>query len=240
MSRPNNSRRRGKGKGKNNHNVDAMIISSNHGAAKGDVLSVSSDLRQKQPSFNLVQSPPKNFLNAIHWIKDSFNWSTTISGAAGVTELNQAFNLGQCANATAVASLYDQYCIYSVHTKIMMTGNAIITAAVSYGQLYTALDYDNASNITTVSAIQQYSSVESSEIYPGKSYERYLKPCVGNIIGSSNGSAVTTNPARLWVNSSSTSQPHYGLRTINVGNSTAQTYGLDAVSTFVIGLRNSF
>jgi len=219
--------------------VDRQFVADHHGSGKGDVVSVPSDYRRRPPSFMLTQQPNPNFINNIFWAADTFQFSMTISGAAGVTELNQAWNLGQLGNAAAITALFDQFCIYSVFVKIMMTGNQIITPAVSYGQLYTAIDYDNASNISTVAAISQYSSMEMSEIIPGKSHERYMKPCVGAIVGSSGGSGVTTSPQRMWVNSSASSQPHYGFRIINVGNATAQTYGLDCVAHFIIGGRNT-
>jgi len=232
--------RNGRGRRKQNgDSVDRAFVRDHHAAGKGDVVSVPGDYSRRQPSFMLVQSPPRNFAQGITWITDTWFSQLNISGAGALTESNFAYVLSNLGNASSLVSIFDQYCVYAVFTSFTLTPVAITTAAVSYGQLFTAIDYDNANTIGSVAAITQYSSMEFSEIIPGKSHERFLKPCVGAIIGAGNASAVTTSPQRMWVNSAVTSQPHYGLRVIVVGNSTTQTYTLDITHRFIVGFRNT-
>jgi len=235
---PNKTKRRDR-KSRSGGGVDAAFVSDHHAAGRGDVVSVPGDYRRKPLSFLLNQSPPRNFANGITWITDTWVSSDPISGAGSISEPNLAFQLNQCANSGNIIAMFDQYCIYAVHVSFTLAPVAITTQAVAYGQLYTAVDFDNINAISTVSAISQYSSMEFSEIIPGKSHERYVKPCVGAIVGASNASAVTTSPQRMWVNSASAAQPHYGLRVLIVGNTTTQTYNLDVVARFIVGCRNT-
>jgi len=127
---------------------------------------------------------------------------------------------------------YDQYCMYSVHVRICMQNTSGSAAESGYGRINTAIDYDSIANVGTEAGIQAFGNCVTSEFVPGKSYERYFKPCVaGNVAG---GLAVE----RAWVNSSSTIN-HYGFRSFFNNNSVAST-SADYNITAVIGLRNNF
>jgi hypothetical protein len=221
--------------------TDSLIVASHHAAARGDVLFDAADLTRKRNSFALTQSPPRNFLNQIHWIQASYEASINISSAGTVVEANQAFSLNQFPDAGNIAALFDQYCIYAIHSRLYVEpSSTTAVAALSYGELYSATDFDSASNLGSTTAIQRYSSCQQSELVLGKSYERFVKPCVPIVTGSGNSTSNTGVAInRLWVNSVSSTVPHFGIRYLTANNQSGTAPLIRIVLTAIFGCRNN-
>lgn len=221
--------------------VDRQIIESHHAAARGDVLFDSGDLVVKRAVWTLTQSPPRNFLTLPHWLQSTFDTTLTLSTSGAVVENAQGFTLAQFPDVAAIAALYDQYCIYAVSSRAVIEPSLSTGVAnAAYGIIATALDFDSSGNVTSLGAIERFSTVIISELIPGKSYERFVKPCVASVMGGSNSvTPVGLGTCRSWLNNALTSTPHFGIRHLTVNNTSATSVVVRLFFTAVIGVRNN-
>lgn len=233
---PKNNRRRG---GRNRNVGDRSIrqlITSHPAAARGDVVVDSEDLSAGPMDFRLVQNPPRNFLRQIHWVQSQTRSSVTFNATGLVVEANQSFSLSSnVTDFTSFVAVFDQYCIHSAVVRIVPNFGALSTT-VSTARIHTALDFDNVNNVTTENAIQQFSTCITVEATPGKAVERVVKPCMAPAVwagGAFSGYAV----ARMWLNSSTATVPHYGVRILTAGASASLL--CDIFVTVIVGFRNN-
>jgi len=150
---------------------------------------------------------PKSIQTQIHWFTCDFANSASLSTTT-VTEMNQPFALNSLPSgfANAIAALFDQYAIYAVYARVLV--NATVNVAAN-PRFFTALDYDNTTNLGSVTAIQQYGTVAESSLTEVQ--ERYLEPCNAPALWT--GSVFTGfGQSRMWCDSASQSIFHYGLR----------------------------
>jgi hypothetical protein len=221
---------------------DKSILSSHHSAASGDVLMDPADFRRKPQSMALTQRPPRSIQDQIHWLEESFLQTLALSSSGAVSEIAFGFNLSNFPGASSMAGLFDQYCLYAVAFRCYLENStsSVPSQGVSYGRIHTAIDFDSTGALSAETAIERYSTCMSSELIVGKSYERFVKPCIASVTGSSNSSSNTgVATTRSWINSSSASVPHFGIRVLLVGNQTGTSPTLTISVTGVIGLRNS-
>jgi len=227
--------RRGKGsKGKGKGRVNAVDVGLvNMAKSTGSNTEViSNDLTSRRQNFNLVQTPPKNFLSQIHWVRQSvvqpstYSTSTTI-----VSENNFAFALNSITNVSSFTTVFDQYCIYAV-TMTISYGNSN-----SSGQpitIYSAIDYDNTSNIG-LSGISAFGDCNQCSVTPVTSLVRMVKPAVA--LAAYTGSFGGFSTSRLWLDCNSTTIQHYGIRTIAAITPVVLTFSIEF--SLIIGFRNS-
>lgn len=237
MPKSKSNRRRAR----NSNNTDAAIISSLHSSARGDIVSCADDTRRSAPSWVLTQKPPKNFNSKIVWLKETYVKFLTLSAGGGVVELNIATALTDLPNVASIISLYDQYCIYSIFARAIVDSTTQASTTVNLGRIISALDYDSTTALSTEANILKYGTAQASDLVPGKSYERYCKPVVATVLGSSNSTANTgTSQNRSWLNSNFSSVPHFGIRFLTLGNTTAATASIAIYVTAIVGMRNNY
>jgi len=226
------NRVKGKGRGKKGPNaVDSNMVNMARSTGSNTEV-IRNDLTERRQNFNLIQTPPKNFLSQIHWVRQSvlqpstYSTSTTI-----VSENNFAFALNSLANVSSFTTIFDQYCIYAV-TMTVSYGNTN-----SSGQpitMYSAIDYDNTTNVG-LSGISAFGTVNQCSITPVTSLVRMVKPCVATAAytGSFGGFSTT----RLWLDCNSTTVQHYGIRTIAAITPVVLTFSIEF--SLIVGFRNS-
>jgi len=177
-------------------------------------------------------SMPKQLQTQIHWFTSDASSNLALS-PTGITEFNQSFSLGQTGVATPLSTLFDQYAIFAVYVRVAVTGLLPVGSSFNY---YTAIDYDNTNNLSSVTALQAYGTVASSGF--NEVQERYLEPCNAPALYS--GSAFSHfGQARAWIDSSNTATPHYGLRIIANSLGTGGQGQLTVNVSYVICARNS-
>jgi len=235
------SKMKRRGNKKNSNSSDQLFVASHHGAARGDYLFDAADMGRRPLSMLLQQNPPKKVQDLIYWIQKTNNVNITLSTSGAVSELGLAFTLGAFNEGSAFAALFDQYCVYSVMTSARLEiSNVPASTETSWGRIYSAIDFDSAANVGSEAAIQEYSSCQYSELIFGKSYERFVKPCVPLVTGSSNSTSNTgLAMTRSWINTSQTNVPHFGIRYLTVGNNTATAQNVSVIYTAILGFRNS-
>lgn len=183
-------------------NVDSIIVRSNRASAS--TTTVPEDLVSQPRSWAFTASPPRNFLSQIHWAQLTYDSNTSLSTTTP-TEANVTIQLSQFNGASSLASVFDQYACYCFTTTVTLLN----TSAGFNVNCWTALDYDNVSNIG-VSGIEQYSTCTLTVLNAtgASSVQRFVKPCVdGTIFGGYSAS-------RYWLDSGSTGTNYYGIRVI--------------------------
>jgi len=177
-----------------------------------------SDLALKPPTtLNVPKSVPVNVAQAIVW--DTLKIDSVITATTGgVTETNFVFQMNQHPQSSSWLALFDQYCIAQVSIEFdaaVPNGSTAIPV-----RLYTAIDFDNAGNISTVQAIEDFSSCEVTPIVAGFRHLRTVRPCVKNTTQGS-GSNSQSTVTRQWIDSGSPDVQHFGVRSIVPASATA-------------------
>jgi hypothetical protein len=195
-----------------------------------------ADYERGVPSWDLVQHPP-SLRNNITWVQGKVQIVQTISNSVP-TEANQQFQLSFLADLVGLASYFDQYCIYAITASIAPSFEGAGSALYTFGTCITAIDYDNVSNLGSFAAVEAYNSAVVLEMTSGNAIQRFLKPCVAPALYTAGASFSGYGVKRMWIDSSVTTVPHYGLRILFISNSVS---GLTATIdlNYVVGFRNN-
>jgi hypothetical protein len=193
--------------------VDSLIVRSNRASAL--TVTVPEDLTSMPKGWIFNQRPPRNFLSQIHWVQLTAD-SLVSTNTATPTETNQSVQLSNFNGYSAYTGGFDQYACYCYTVTVSPWSNI---SAANNMQVWTAIDYDNASAVG-VSGIEAFGSCNLSMLAPNGSIERYVRPCVDPSLYNGGYGA-----GRFWVDSGSPSVQHYGVRVIlgpTTGGSTVE------------------
>jgi hypothetical protein len=196
---------------------------------------IREDRQQRRQNFNIVLSPPKNWMTQSYWARLSTDVQYTTSTSAD-SEENISFTLNAFSGYSSLVAAFDQYCIESITVTISIAGTSSTSANSSPINIYTAIDYDNTNTIGR-SGIQTYSSSQLSTVSQGTSVVRFLRPCVATILNNSASAFNANGIARSWVDSAYVNVPHYGFRSVFEATFNAQK--LEYAIAAMVGFRNS-
>jgi len=225
-------RLRARAKGNPSQATDQLILNS--GKATGAQTDINPmDVQARTQNWQLVQTPPRNLINQICWIRQTYSETVAVLASGVYTEKNVAYQANNLPSVSTFLGTFDQFCIYAVTTTVSMDSSTSSSAPVT---VYTAIDYDNVASIG-LTGIESYSNLLQSVITPTTSVVRFIKPCVAtNLYGSSGfGSYGTT---RCWINSNSGSTQHFGFRSVFIQPISQTIVRLS--HSFIIGLRNAY
>jgi len=239
------SQRGKKTRGGGSTSSDSALVASHHGAARGDYLFDSADLGRRPQSMTVNQHPPRKIQDRITWMNTSYVTSLTLPAAGSLLETNQVFSLGLIPLSSSWQALFDQYCVYSAMVRFTLEQTSTLTTSlyqgVTFGRITTAIDFDSGTAVGSESALLGFSSAIASELIPGKSYERFVKPCVTIATTQGSSTAVSGNSvSRTWMDSAFPSVPHYGIRCICQGSINPAAQTLNIQTTVVMGFRNNY
>jgi len=210
-----------------------MIASSHHSAAPASVVTVSQDFKPKIPSWQLTQKPPMNIRSMLYWVQE--NVQTNFSVSSSTVESNYAFQISAINAVSSYLAIFDQYCIYAVYVRLIP--NSEYPTSGTLGSLATAIDYDNVNNLGSWSGIQDYGTVNVTQVESGVSVERYLEPCAAPALYNSAGAFTGFGVGRFWLDSANSGIPHYGFRTYVNGSTINYTMLVNV--TYILGFRNT-
>jgi len=210
--------------------VDRELINSIK-ATGSTTSTVASDLIDRRQNMNLVQTPPKQIGNQIYWIKEIVT-NTFATSTTTWVENNVAFTLSGLNDYTSLVAVFDQYCIYSIAASFHVDGNSSTGVSAS---LLTALDFDNVSNLGPT-GIVGFSNCSETLIGPSTSLVRYLKPCIA--LAAYTGTFTGYATQRSWLNCTSATVNHYGLRCIAL--QCAATFNIRVSYEYTVGFRNKW
>jgi hypothetical protein len=148
---------------------------------------------------------------------------TVTAQPTAVTNPTFYFQLSNLPNATAFENLFDQYRIDAIRMTIQPQENAIglfTNSTTSVTPLYSVIDYDNDSAITSSTLATSYQNCVI--LQPGKSCERTFVP---RVAVATYGGAFTAfgNMDSPWIDSASPSTRLYGIKIFVGGVTAAQT-----------------
>jgi len=132
----------------------------------------------------------------------------TTTSTTGITESNFSFALNNFSQYTSFVSVFDQYFVYSAEVELMWNLPPGGTAA--FGQVYSALDFDNTASLGSVNALLGYKSAKKQDIRPGSVTRRSCCPDNATSVGPS----TLAGEGRQWLDCSYPAIPYYGIRFI--------------------------
>jgi hypothetical protein len=118
----------------------------------------------------------------------------------------------QCTDFTALSGVFDQYRIVAIECTAIPRINSATggsTTAMS-GQLYTVLDFDDNSILGSVAAALAYENCIASPAYQVQ--RRCFKPRVALAAYGGVSFSAYANAAAQWIDCSSSTVVHYGLK----------------------------
>jgi len=221
-----------------NQSTDRAIAQSSTVVGRAMVEVPSADFGRRMPSWLLSQTPPRSLRNQLFWIQGKVQSTHTISNSVP-TEVNLSFQFADLTTLVGLAPFFDQYCIYCVTVNVSPDFEGAGSTLYTFGSVCTAIDYDNTSTLSGgFNALLGFSSAVVCELASGQSLQRYLKPCVAPALYNASAAFSGYGVSRMWIDSATTSVPHYGFRAIYVSNTVSGlsvTYDIN----YVIGLRNN-
>jgi len=168
----------------------------------------SSDLSIRPPTAKVPTRVPRNILNRIVWATMTYNGTTITTSLTALTENNFNFQLNNTAQYSSWTTLFDQFTIVQASVTLKLQGNYSSTG--NYPELYTAIDFDNISNLNSIQLIENYASAEVLQVRPNSSVTRSCKPCLAPDLSGVSGAGVQ----RAWVDCAQPGIPAFGIRTI--------------------------
>jgi len=211
-----------------------MMMALAKASGSGSNVIIDDRLNRRQ-NFNLVQSPPKNFLTSIYWTRQTVTGFDLITTSVSViTENNYAFVLSSLDDYAALCGIFDQYCIYGV-TITLTYGAGNSGTSVQTIPVCTAIDYDNVANLGSMALLTDFGTFNETILTPGVSLVRMVRPCVATAAYVSSFVGFTTE--RVWIDSASPGVSHYGFRTIIPA--TGAVAKVNAVFEYIVGFRNA-
>lgn len=218
----------------NKNPADTEFINSTRSGPKQMVNFIQDDLLRSAPTLELTQHPPKNIRNRITWVKFSNDAQQSIT--TSLSESNYTFQLSDNSSISGLTSYFDQYCIYAVSCTYTPAPTAI-SSSVTLGRLTTAVDYDNIASLGSETALQAFSSANTTTLAFAEGVQRFIKPCVGPAVYNFNSTLTGYAVGRMWLDCASTSIPHYGIRSIVSGANIS--YTLILTIAYIVGFRNN-
>jgi len=133
------------------------------------------------------------------------NWFTTSNSVS--TFMAHYVNLSSIDQATSLAVVFDQYMIDAVEAWLIPNQSAGTTT--SNGLLYSVIDLDDATNLTSVAQFGDYANCVTTQSAQG--HYRHFVPHVA-LAGYAGTFTGFANKPYQWLDTSSPSIQHYGLK----------------------------
>lgn len=189
------------------------------------------DLKVRPPTSRIPSSVPKQVSNQIVWDVVKVDAILTPS-AGGIVENNFSFSLQLHPQVSNWAALFDQYCIPQASMTFRSLEPPGGTSSISI--LYTALDFDNANNLGSIAAIEDYATCKLKTMGAGAVITRSVRPCI-KLSTQQPSTNVNSSLAQNWQDVGAGGTPWFGIRSIlGVSNSS----NIIATSTIWYAFRN--
>jgi len=134
------------------------------------------------------------------------------ASASAIVNNNISPNLNASDNVTAFQALFDQYRFVAVRVNIIPQQNAIglvTNSTTSLVDLYSVMDYDNATALTAATQARVYESCMIQG--PGESAMRVFQPRMA-LAAYSGAFTSYANTQPIWIDCASPGVLHYGMK----------------------------
>jgi hypothetical protein len=192
-----------------------------------------------------TSSTPAKVLDHVFPLLDTLSTNVNIVQAAEVkpfitstttidVSVGQAFRLDQVNQYVNLAAVFDQYRIRMVEVTLIPRISEGNLGGTGSGLLHTVIDYDDAATVTTAAALD-YANLVTVPGY--QMIRRTFRPAIAGAAYTSGGVFTGyTNAMDQWLDCSSPTIEHYGLKTVWTVTNTVQYY--DASIRFWLEFRN--
>jgi hypothetical protein len=153
----------------------------------------------------MYQSNPREFKVIQNFAVQS--WFATSASVPTFTYVNFTFN--QIDQYASLVNVFDQYRIDSVEVWVTPQISASVSSSHT-GQLFSVLDFDDSTPLTTIAQAQDYSTCVISPLTCG--HYRHFKPRVAMALYAPSAFSSFGNIAAPWIDTSSYSVAHYGVK----------------------------
>jgi hypothetical protein len=199
-------------RGKGRQGRKSQIKRSKPSTGLGGYQSVNrSDLTVKPPSnLNVPRSVPRNVAALIAWDTVKINGSNTFTTT--ILEQNFIFSMSQHPQSSSWLTLFDQYTIPQV--TIEWDSTLAPGATTSSPMLYTALDFDNATNLGSIQRLEDYTTSEAHPMNPQHRFMRSVRPVPKSLISTASGNSPAGIAGPSWIDSGEPTAQFFGIRSI--------------------------
>lgn len=154
---------------------------------------------------------PPNLSNKTHFFKQTAELANVQVAAGAAKYFAYTFKLSDLGNSTAFAILFDQYRVNAVRITFYPQYNVYnaATSTIAVPEIYTAIDYNSAVVPSSVSEVDQYTTVKRQMFT--RPHSRYLKPKVLYSIQDQGLTAAYANGPKPWLEIASPDVPHFAI-----------------------------
>lgn len=173
----------------------------------------------KMPNLNNYQKSNKPYsITQELTIGTAFTNST-----ASATFGGQYFTIGFLDQTSSLTAVFDQYRIICIETWLIPQELSNLSGTYGTGNLYSVIDYDDANPLTTIGQANDYTNVMCTTSNQGH-YRRFTP----HVAVATYSGAFTSygNVEAPWIDATSTSVQHYGLKFASTAAGTAQAFNL--------------
>jgi hypothetical protein len=138
------------------------------------------------------------------------------------TFLQSGFTLSSLDQVTQLAAVFDQYRIKRIEAWVYPTNDT--SAAASQGEMATVLDFDDTTALTTFAQALDYQNCLVGKVQEG--HYRSFRPHVAIAAYGSGAFTSYANVVSPWIDCTSTTVAHYGIKYAATVTSSVLTYDL--------------
>lgn len=235
VTNPNNGRRaqrrsqasvRPNANGRNMRTQFATLVDRSLQRSDEQVVNTQDAFEQVRSS-TVPTSIPRSITQMIHWFQETCERTILVTSTTVPTFTAYSFSLSDLANASSLANLFDEYAIVAVTARL--TCRSSLNSIQDVGLFCTAIDHDDDSSPSTLSAVQQYSSC--IETHGGLGHTRVIYPRIAT--AAYNGAFTGYANSRAWIDIASPSVAHFGLKCAHSVTSVPLTYSAIFTYTYV-------
>lgn len=172
----------------------------------------------------------------VHYIKRTFSSAMFVSSTTAATLGAYSFQLSDLPNYTEFTQLFDEYKICAVKVKFMPLQSETNTGTTTNYQMmpfFTVIDPDDTTAPADLNTLFQYESLKAH--FPLRPFSRYIKPRMS--VGAYSGAFSSyANVKPGWVDASSPSVQHYGLK-IGLAATPNVVYSWQMILTYYMKFR---
>jgi len=159
--------------------------------------------------------------------------SWAVSSITVPTFTSNNFTLNSLDQVSSLVAVFDQYMIANIRIQLIPRANVVDGTIVNSGLFTSLIDLDDVASLSTIGQAQDFQTALSSR--GTETHVRTFKPRVA-IAAYSGAFTSYANMGAQWIDTSSTTVQHYGIKTAWTATSIILTY--DAVITFLVKFRN--
>jgi hypothetical protein len=148
------------------------------------------------------------------------NWLQSSSTVLGTSALS--VNANTMIQSSVLLALFDQWRIHQVEVWLKPTPTDQLQSVAQ--TVYTVIDYDDANNLASEAAAQQYTNVTITSVNEGV-YRRF-KPHTA-VAAYSGAFTAFANATDQWIDSGSPTVQHYGFKALITAASTIVNFDLE-------------